>query len=228
MSTIIFDSGPLISMTMSNVLWLLPALKSRGNHTFSIVSKVKDEVIDHPIQTRRFAFEAMQILQKVNEKTLTVVVDKKITELGMSLLQEANSIFIAQGQPVHIVDLGEMESLAAAIILKADAVIVDERITRNLVDDPHAIQTVLESRLHMPVEFNDEALHEFQEKIKDIVILRSTEIVARCVELGLLDGYLTKSKSARSELLTAVLWKLKLSGAAISERELDQYEKLIN
>jgi len=226
--TIVFDSGPLISLTMSNLLWILEPLKSHFGGRFVITPRVEEEIIKHPLTTNRFRFEAIQIQEKVSEGTLQVVQGPKIQALANELLAFANEVFSANGHPVQIVSMGEIQSLAMAIQSNADAFVVDERITRYLIEDPHAIREILERRLHRRVEFDDEKMHAFHERVSSVGVLRSTELAARAIELGLLDRFLSKKIPHTAQMLTSgVLWQLKLSGCAITERDIDAYPKLL-
>ena len=47
MNTLFFDTGPVISMTMNHILWVLRPLKKQFNGNFFITDFVKKELIDN-------------------------------------------------------------------------------------------------------------------------------------------------------------------------------------
>ena len=71
MKTIVFDTGPIISLTMNNLLWILEPLKSISNANFYITNPVKKELVDNPLnKTKRFKFEALQVLHYIENGIL--------------------------------------------------------------------------------------------------------------------------------------------------------------
>ena len=225
MKNIIFDSGPVISLTTSNLLWMLEELKKKFNGSFVITTGVKRELVDKPLETRRFKFEALQVQSLIEKNVLTVIKDEAVTQKAQQLLNLANTILSAHGQNIKIVQIGEMETLAAAILYKADAIIIDERITRTILENPHGLHLLMEKRLHMQLKHNEKALHQFEEQTRNIIVLRSIELVTMAYELGILDKYIVKIPNARRELLESTLWGVKLNGCSATDDEIDMIVK---
>jgi len=221
MKTLIFDSGPIISLTTTNLLWILEELRKKFNGIFVIPQGVKRELVDRPLETRRFKFEALQVESLIEQKTFMAAMDEAVTSRAHQLLILANSILSAHGQNIKIVQIGEMETLAAAILYKADAIVVDERITRTLLENPEGLQRLMEKRLHMQLKLNDKALHDFEEATRHIIVLRSIELVTVAYELGLLDKYVVKIPNARQELIESILWGVKMNGCSVTEDEIN-------
>ena len=67
---------------------------------------------------------------------------------------------------------------------------------------------------------------KLREKIGNLKIIRSIELAIAGYKLGWFDGYLTKDKEARKILIEAILWGIKLRGAAISQEEIDKIVRL--
>jgi hypothetical protein len=220
MKTLIFDSGPIISLTTSNLLWTIEELKKKFNGSFAITLGVKHELVDRPLETLRFKFEALQVQSLIEKNVLSVIKDEAVTKKAQELSNLANSILSAHGQNIKIVQIGEMETLAAAILFKADAIIVDERITRTLLENPQGLQLLMEKRLHMQLKTNEKALHEFEESTRHITVLRSIELVTIAYELGLLDKFVVNIPNARRELLESTLWGVKLNGCSVTDDEI--------
>ena len=62
MKSIVFDSGPIISFDLNNLLWLLVPLKREFNGKFYITSAVKRELVDKPLEIKKYKFEVRQCL----------------------------------------------------------------------------------------------------------------------------------------------------------------------
>jgi len=225
MKTVLFDAGPIISLTTTNLLWILEELKKKSHANFSMTIGVKQELIDRPLETRRFKFEALQVQSLVERDIISVIKDDVVKAKANQLLNLANSILSAHGQNIKIVQVGEMETLAAALLYKADAIVIDERITRTLLENPKGLQQLMEKRLHMQLKLNEFALREFEEATSHVTIIRSFELVTIAYEMGLLDKFIVKMPNARRELLESILWGVKLNGCSVTDDEIDTIVK---
>ena len=224
---LVFDTGPLISLTVNNLLGTLERLKEIYTGRFIIPEAVKGELVDEPLRTKRFMFEAMQVQRLISTGVLEVLEDSDTKELTLELLNMANNSFAAKGKSIQIVQYGEMASIAAAQLLDAEALIMDERITRELMEHPQHIAELMERRLHTKVMVNNENLNLLKKYSLNLKILRSAELVTIAFELGLLDRYIAAGEEeiipgVRQKLLESVLWGLKLNGCAISNREMEE------
>ena len=114
---LVFDSGPIISMSMSNLLSTLEKLKQGFNGKFVLPESVKHELVDEPLKTKRFMFEALQVQRLISTGVFDVLEDSDMKSLTLELLHLANSSFSAKGSPVQIVHYAEMGRLAAAKLL---------------------------------------------------------------------------------------------------------------
>ncbi|MCK5025801.1 MAG: hypothetical protein KAS15_04370 [Nanoarchaeota archaeon] len=226
MKNIVFDTGPIITLSLNNLLWLLEPLKKKANARFIIPDAVKVELIDRPLKTKKFKFEAMRTTRYIRNKILEIKGGEDIEELTTELLELANHCFKAKGQWIKIVHYAEIEALALAIKLKARVIVIDERTTKQLMENPKKLKETLARKLHTSIHVNKNYLKRFLEKTKGIKTLRSVELVTIAYEIGLLDKYLADIPEARRNLLDSVLWGVKLSGCAVSTREIDQIIKI--
>ncbi|MBI2564679.1 hypothetical protein HYV79_01680 [Candidatus Woesearchaeota archaeon] len=226
MKTLVFDAGPIISFTTNNLLHLFPKLKEAYGGKFVITSAVKKELIDKPLITKKFKFEALQVEKIIDENILSVVKDKTVEKKGEKLLALANKCFNAQNTPVKAFQQGEIESLAYACDNNAEAIVIDEFLTRALIENPDAIKEVMEKRLHTKVDVDENALKEFQTQICKIKIIRSIELVTIAFEKGLLNEYVVNLPKAKKTLLESLLWGLKLNGCSVTENEIKEIIKL--
>jgi hypothetical protein len=225
--TLIFDSSSLITMTMNNLLWVLDDLKPVFDGNLCICPAIKAELVDNPLNTKRFEFDALQVMQKIRKGTLTVVEQQSSKDLGNRLLDLANHAFKSKNTWITIVHRGEMEALATGITLNSSAFVVDERTTRLLIESPVALKDLLQSKLHTRVEVNRPNLRQFRYLVRNIKVMRSVELLIVAYEKGLLDKFLLDNvKNPREILIDGLLWGLKLRGCAISREEISDITRL--
>ncbi len=222
MKSLIFDAGPIISMATNNLLWVLEPLKKQFNGEFYITDAVRSEIVNKPLETKKFKFEAIQAQKLIEDGILQVIDNAFIREKTPDLLNTANEIFKARNSYIRIVHFAEISVIAAAISLNASAIAIDEKTTRFLIESPNMIVEILRKTLHTPVFINENNLKEFKNAVSNIRALRSVELVAIAYEHGMLDRYITKIPDSRKNLLESVLWGLKLNGCAVSEGEIEQ------
>ena len=227
MKSIVFDTGPIISLAVNDLLWILEPLSKRFDGKFYISEAVKRELVDKPMKIKRFKFEALRVMRYVDDRILNVMNVGELRERTEYLLNLANTCFKVHNRWIKIVHYAEMESLAAATMLNSDALVIDERTTRVLIEEPERLKNIMESKLHIKISVNYKNIKAFQEKIRQIKLIRSVELVAVSYELGLLDRYLPNIKNAKKELLDSVLWGLKLNGCAISSSEIEKLVKIV-
>ena len=224
---LVFDTGPIISFTLNNLLSTLEKLKENYGGRFVIPESVKNELVDDPLRTKKFMFEAIQIQRLISIGVLEVVEDTDTKQLTLELLRLANNSFAAKGKAVQIVQYGEMASIAAAKLLDAEALVMDERITRELVEHPKHLADLMEKRLHTTVTVNGQNVSLLQSYFSKTKIIRSIELVTVAFESGLLDRYVAAGEEqaipeVRKKLLESVLWGLKMNGCAVSGKEIEQ------
>jgi len=226
MKSIVFDTGPIISLALNNLLWILEPLKKKFNGKFYIPSSVKREIVDKPLSTKKFKFEALQVLYLVKNKTIEMIEENEIRKKALKLLDIANNIFIAHDNPIRILHLGETEGVALALYLNADAFVIDERTTRVLIEEPKALENLLRHKLHTSIKVNKDNLKRFRAEVKNLKIIRSAELAAVAYEIGLLDKFIFDIPEPRRTLLEGLLWGVKLNGCAVSRNEINSIIKL--
>jgi len=226
LKSIVFDAGPIISLAINDLLWLLEPLKKRFKGYFYISKAVKKEIVDKPLTTKRFKFEALKVLHYIDNGTISIFDNIEIKNKTKLLLDLANNSFIAHSQPINIVHYGEMSGIAACILNNSNTYVVDERTTRLLMENLDKLKNILRHTLHTGIKIDYNKLKEFQKITKQIKVIRSVELVTIAYELGLLDKYLTNIPNPKQTILESVLWGVKLNGCAISKREIEQIMKI--
>lgn len=222
MKSIVFDTGPIISLTMNNLLWLLDPLKEISKADFFITEQVKRELVDVPLnKTKRYKFEALQVLHYIENGTLEIVNNDDLQKDTLKLLSIANNCFSAFGHDMTLVHEAEMSAIALYLQKKADAFVVDERTTRLLIENQKKLKHILEHNLNTKISENKNNLNELKNKTKDVRMIRSAELATVSYEKGLLDKYLAHMPNSKETLLESVLWGIKLNGCAVSKKEIE-------
>jgi len=217
--SIFFDSSTLISLaTTCNLHWLQDLKKAYGGEFF-ISPTVNSETIGRGLQSLRFRYEAHRLKYLLDEGVLKIYPEAQVSAQINELMFLINNTFFARGKALSIVQAGEITILAEALKENADAVAIDERTTRLVIENPDALADLLEKKLHTDISVNKGNLKRWQDLVEDkITVIRSTEFAIAAWKKGLL---VDKSKDA----LTGMLWALKFAGCAISESEINIYSK---
>lgn len=221
-----FDSGPIISLVVSRLSFILADLKKFYGGKFYITPAVHRELIERPLTLKRFEFEALQVMRLIREGVLEVYTDVP-TRKVKSLIALANSSFLIDGRPVDIMQEGEMESIACALTVGADALVMDERTLRLFLEDTRGLQRLLSSRFDKEVVGQADFIIPFKKEIEGAVVIRSVELVGVAYKKGLLDGFVPDQKNGRETLLDGVLWATKFGGCAVTEEEIEQIKEML-
>ena len=214
-----FDTGPVISLVTNNLLWILEPLREHYRGEFFITPSVKRELIDKAFMTRRFEFEALQVSQMLKRGVFKIKENAQIRKLKDKLLNLANHSYKARGQWLKIVHDAEIETLAADAVLDSDVCVIDERTARVILENAERMKELFEKRLHCKVFMDKKSIHEFQEILHDVQIIRSTELAFIAYKKGLL-------KLKYPNALKAMLYGLKYRGCSISEKEVQEMARL--
>lgn len=230
--SIVFDTGPIISLTLNNLLWVIKPLHDRFKGNFLIPKGVYKELIEKPLDTKKYKFEAMQVLPYIADKTIELVDDKKVEKKAAILLEKANKCFKAKGSWIKIVHQGEMEAIALCKLKNSKTLVIDERTTRMLIEDIMDIKNHLEKKLHTKVEVNEKNIAWLEKELEGINVIRSFELALISYELGLLDKYVVSGekklikRNIRKSLLDGVLWGIKLNGCSVRMDEIIKAVKI--
>lgn len=221
---LIFDAGPLISFAMNGLLPELRELKKVFPGKFIITKEVKYEIIDRPINIKRFELEALKLQELINDDILEFpesigINEKKISDKTQDLLNIANGTFTQRGKPIHLIDLGETSALVLSRMLTEkdtpNLLVVDERTTRMLCEKPENLKKLLQKKLHTRVDVKKSLLEHF----------RGFKIVRSC-ELALIIYKKNLTRIKNKKILDAMLYGLKFKGCSISGDEINKLKKL--
>lgn len=224
MKYLIFDAGPIISMTMNGMLPIIEKLKGIFNGEFILTPQVRNEVVDKPMKIKKFKLEAIQVNDMIERGVFKmsneIISPQKLDAEIKKILRSANGVLrTAQtGEKIKIIHEGEASCLAFSNLCEAENVIViDERTTRMLTEAPQDLEKMMERKLHTPLEAELSLLNGF----KKFKFIRSAELLFIAYKKTLIP--IKKNK----ELLDALLYGVKFKGAAISSVEIEEMKKLV-
>lgn len=218
---LIFDSSSIITLALNNMLSLLVSLKRRFRGRFFITSAVKQEVIDKPLNIKRFELEALMISNILKSKILElppVDMDKETEDI----FERANHIFKADDEWINITHHGEASCFALCNLLRDKGydvtIVIDERTMRMLCENPRNLQKLLEKKLHRPITMKEENLSSF----KGFNIIRSTELYFVAYKKNLINLPVPPDRA-----IDALLYAAKYKGCSISAIEIEEAKKLV-
>ncbi|MCK9595954.1 hypothetical protein M0R19_02095 [Candidatus Pacearchaeota archaeon] len=221
---IIFDSGTIINFAVNGLLEELKGLKKIFNGKFLITKEVYFEIVEKPMQIKRFKLEALKIKQLFSEGILEMsssagIDDSEISKRTKEITNLANNTFFGQGNAIHIVDLAESSCLALSMFLSKkeikNMIAVDERTIRVLGEKPENLSNLLQKRLHTTIDSKDENFKSFE----GFKFMRSTELVYVAYKRGIVT-------LKNHDVLDALLYAMKLNGCSISDEEIDEIKKI--
>ena len=224
MKILIFDSGTLINLSMTGLLYVLEELKKSSQVRFAITLPVKYEVVDRPIGIPRFELGALRVQNLIDAQVLELpeafgIKEEKIKALTKDLVQAANSCIRIKGSWVSIVSEGEISCLALAKEMEAQGhetmIEIDERTTRILAEKPENLEEIMSKKLHAHVKVDRKNLKVFE----DFRFIRSTEIVFVAYKKNLLQVQWKKA-------LEAALYATKYNGSSVSFEEIESMKKI--
>jgi len=200
---------------MNGILPVFEKLQKEFNGNFLITKEVYQEIIEKPLTIKRFEFQAMQIKDLFNRgiikyANITPKQINQLREVREKLTQIANNTFKTKKRFVHLIDKGEAAALALSTILPDHPpIVIDERTTRVLCENPKNLHKLFEKKLHTSIKANTKNYDNF----KDYKIIRSTELVYIAHKKGLF-------RIKDPNLLEAVLQGVKFKGCSVSDKEI--------
>ena len=224
MKYLIFDAGPIISLTMNGLLPILEKLKNVFDGEFILTPSVKSEIIDRPMKIKKYKLEAIQIKNLLDKGIFKlsseVISDNRLDAEIKKILKITNGVLKTSqtGEKIKIIHEGEAACLAFSNLCGVENVIViDERTTRLLTEAPHNLEKLMERKLHIELDSNIALLNN----LKRYKFIRSAELLYIAYKKDLFE--VKKDK----QLLDALLYGVKFKGSSISSGEIEKIKKLV-
>ncbi len=220
----VIDAGPMISLSTTCLMNVFRSFIAHNNIELLVPTDVARESVWNPINNKKFALNAARIKYAFGTKAFSVVEPtSEIESLKQKILYLANNSFYVKGKPLSLLQLGESEALAIAIVYGANALFIDERTTRSLIENPVRLKEVLEKRQNEEITMNQKNINAFREMFPNLKMFRSVDIIALAYEQELFDHELDHTTLE----LEAALYATKFSGCAVSEKEIEDYLYLV-
>lgn len=215
----VVDSSSLISLSSTCLVRLFGALSENEGFYFYIPESVYAESVERPLGIKRFELNAVRIRDAVDAGELHV--GKRTPEIAAltSELERFGNCMSARGMPMRLIQRGETETLALAKSIGAKAIVIDERTTRMLAEDPYGLRKFLQARHGTKVSIDETLLSRFRSIASGFAFVRSSEIVALAYENDLFGDELRHDRQA----LEAALYAVKFGGCAVSTTEIESY-----
>lgn len=225
MKVLIFDSGPLINLSMNGLLPALEEMKKRFDGKFIITEAVKNEVVDRPSGIERFELGALRV-QNLLDKGVLELPSSLGIELGnlknktRELMNLANNSIKVKNRPINIVSEAEITCIALSNELNKkginNMIAIDERTTRILGEEPENLERIMSEKLNQKISVDQKSLKSF----KDHKFIRSSELVYVAYKKGLINI------GGGKRLLEALIYATKFKGSSISFDEINELKKL--
>lgn len=216
---IVFDSGVIISFSETCFISLLKDLKESIGE-FIVTKNVKYECIDKVKNVMRFKLSSVRIEGEISHQVFSVYQsDKKLDEATNKIMYLTNNMFYVRGRPMKIIQIGEAESLALLAITDASFLAVDERTTRMLIEEPHALLEIFKRKYKTSqISLDEKKYLKFREIIGNVNSLRSVDLFVYAYKKKLLS-----SQFDDKENLKAALYALKFKGCSVSFEEINEF-----
>lgn len=221
---IIFDASTLINFVMNGLTNELAELKKIFNGKFIITKEVKQEIIDRPINIKRFELEALKLKQLLEKKIIEMpsslgINDGEISKKTQEILNIANSTFYTSRGNIHLIDSGEASCIALGELMNIkkikNVLAIDERTARMIIEKPENLWKLLEKKLHTKISQNKRNYNKFS----GLEVIRSSELVYVAYKKGIINF-------GNGNTLDALLYAVKFKGCSISEDEIYEIKKL--
>lgn len=222
MRFLVFDAGPLISLTLSGLLDILPKIHSTLKETkFILTPQVKFEVVDKSKTNKKFSLEAFKIERLIEEKVFSLssefVSNHDLSKETQKVLSFSKQLVRSYGHDVQLIQEGEASCIAFSRLAKGECLIVsDERTIRLITESKNILRELMQKKLHSEVFLNNKNFKHFE----GLKYIRSSELVYYAFERGLIN--LEKS----ADVLEALLYSLKFHGTAISNKEIEEAKRI--
>lgn len=218
----VFDSSSIISIAETCLIDVFGKLAEETKVRFVIPAHVEDETVTRPLQIKRFELNALRIKKTIDSGWIEVKgLGFAAKQQTKKIMQTANQIFYSKKKPIKLIQRGEAETLALINELRATTLVIDERTTRMLIEDPYLLKDFMEERYGERIDVNKTNLRRFSRLFPKINVIRSVELIAFAFEKRLLEEEIGFSKKA----LQAALYAVKFRGCAVSSSEIESFLK---
>ncbi len=218
---IVCDSSGLISLADTGNLGVLKFLSAQGI-SFYITPGVKSEITTRPMSIKKYALSAIRLQKCIDDGVLRLLASVTLHEQTQRILKAANSMMYAGSKPLELLQLGEAECLSIFASASAHMLLVDEKTTRLLVENPHKLRETIQTRSSEGIRLDQARRDEFASLTRDVACLRSSELLAFAYSKGYFDDF----RNLKEEAFKASIYALRDSGCGLAASEIVEYENM--
>lgn len=216
------DSSSLISLSGNCLIRIMRNLAEGAGIELLIARSVYQESVERPLKIRRFELNAIRIKDAVDSGYLKVWGESpELAKITGEMEGCGNCMVFAGGERMKLIQRGEAETVALAKVSGARVVVIDERTTRMLAENPYALRGFLQDRHNMKIDIDSSALGRLSALTSGMNFIRSSELLALAYERNLFGPELQPTKQS----LEAALYAVKFAGCAVSNAEIERYLK---
>src|SRR3989344_4996405 len=180
MNDLVFDTSAIISIATNNLLDILEQLKKRFKGDFLISEAVRKEILDNPLNSKKYKLEAIMISNLIENNIFKIYSNINTESKTVRLLELCNNLFIVNGKAMKILDKAEVEALVLAQLLQG-TYIVDERSIRLVVEDYKKLALLLERKLDSKIKV-ERLYNSMLEAYKDAGVKPFRNLIRRKIE----------------------------------------------
>ncbi len=218
--SLVCDSSSLISLTDSCFVHVFYFLRRKCKGRFLIPPSVEFECVEHPMKMKMHALHAVRLKRAILDGAITLS-PLSSREKSSEIKWIANNMFYVSGTPLHLLHEGEADMIALAIETGVQNLLIDERTTRMLAEDPESLRKHLELEFSRPITIDEENLSAFSRLTRGMRFFRSSELLLLAYETG----YFQEYKDLKQDAIEAALYRLKYAGCAVGMGEIEDYVK---
>lgn len=222
MPSIAVDSSTLISLSQTGQVDILDFLSNHLDGNFVIPPAVRHETVVHPLHVKRYALSALRMNRLIQKGSLQVRDPPGLLQNSKDLAHLANNLIFVHGRPLQLLQEGEIQCLSLLCLGVAQAIAVDEKTTRLLVESPSTLLERVATEFDSGVGFNEKNLRSWYALLPKTTVIRSTELIAVAAS----KGYFSQYRPLEAEALSASLAAVRNAGCSLTENELEEYSSI--
>ncbi|HIH09207.1 MAG TPA: hypothetical protein HA254_00900 [Candidatus Diapherotrites archaeon] len=216
----VLDSSSIITIADNCFIRVLRHLSEKEGIEFIIPASVYAESVTTPLAIKRFEFSAVRIRDAVEDGYIRVAGTTPALEGRINEIEShTRDLCSCSGRRIILLQRGEIETLALLKELGSDVLVIDERTTRMLLEEPSALGNFLRKRHRCDVKLDRDSLSYFRRGFGNIKVFRSVELISLAYEDGSFEKEVHKSRQA----LEAALYAAKFAGCSVSFEEIKKF-----
>ncbi|MFH0922848.1 MAG: hypothetical protein V1811_02200 [Candidatus Micrarchaeota archaeon] len=218
------DSSSLIALAETCNLGVLGFLSKEAGASFLIPPFVKDEIISRPLKAREHAFSALRLRKQLDDGFLRISSSPSIMRDTHEVLNAANTLFRVRGKHLKLLHDGEAQALALFKSAKVDALLVDEKTLRLLIESPKTLAVKIEGEYDETVEIDEKSANKLKKYTRGVFVMRSSELLAVAFKKGFFDSF----GSGSQDVFQAAVFALRKAGCSLTNNELSAYNTVLD